>query len=318
MTNSVIKYREFTNPVDMHGADPWVVRDGENYYYCYSVGRGVAVNKIDGIDKITKEGANVVYRAPDGTAWSHEYWAPELHKLRGKWYIYVAADDGNNHNHRMYVLRAKGDSPLGEFEMIGKITDSSDKWAIDGTVLEYKNELYFIWSGWEGDVNVCQNLYLAHMSDPMTIDGERVLISKPELEFELHSKGGPLINEGPVALVDGDKVTVIYSASGSWTDYYCLCELVCENGDLCNPEAWKKTEKAILSPADESHGPGHCSFVRSADDTLYVVYHANLRSGTGWRGRSVRIQKAEYIDGHVVIEDARPAKPGEISEIAYF
>ena len=29
----------------------------------------------------------------------------ELHYLDGAWYVYVAMDDGNNKNHRMYVLK---------------------------------------------------------------------------------------------------------------------------------------------------------------------------------------------------------------------
>ena len=54
----------------------------------------------------------------------------------------------------------------------------------DGTVLELNGELYFLWSGWEGDVNVAQNIYIAHMSDPCTIDSERVCLSTPTYSWE--------------------------------------------------------------------------------------------------------------------------------------
>ena len=27
-------------------------------------------------------------------------WAPEIHRIDGKWYVYYAADDGNSDNHR--------------------------------------------------------------------------------------------------------------------------------------------------------------------------------------------------------------------------
>ena len=40
-------------------------------------------------------------------------------------------------------------------------------------------QLYFIWSGWEGDTNVRQNLYIARMSNPWTIDSNRVEIARP-------------------------------------------------------------------------------------------------------------------------------------------
>lgn len=184
MSEKTIIKRTFTNPVYPHGADPWVIRDGDSYYYCYSAGNGVNVNKIESPDKITTDGGVKVYTAPKDTEYSHEYWAPELHKIGGRWYIYVAADDGDNYRHRMYVLGCTGENPTDKYEMLGKITDKTDKWAIDGTVLQYNGECYFIWSGWEGDENVAQNIYIAHMSDPHTIDSDRVMLSCPDMEWE--------------------------------------------------------------------------------------------------------------------------------------
>lgn len=34
----------------------------------------------------------------------HNLWAPEIHRINDKWYIYYAADDGNTDNHQIYVL----------------------------------------------------------------------------------------------------------------------------------------------------------------------------------------------------------------------
>lgn len=293
--------RTFKNPVCDSGADPWIVRDEHELYYCYSGGDGVYVNKIDSLDKITTNGGVKVYTAPENTEYSHEYWAPELHKINGEWYIYVAADNGDNYNHRMYVLKCLGEKPTEEFQMVGKITDSTDKWAIDGTVLQYKGELYFIWSGWQGDANIAQNIYMAHMSDPTTIDSERVLLSKPEYDWERRG-GSPKINEGPVAVVKGDTVHVIYSGSGSWCDDYCLGKLTFKGeGDIMDPANWIKTEEAVFSKTDKTFGPGHCSFVETQDGTTWIVYHANLTSGTGWGGRSVWIQPVTWDGDDLVL-----------------
>lgn len=300
-----ITYEEVKNPVYSSGADPWVIRDGDRYYYCYSCGNGVCVNEIESPSKITTDGGIKVYTAPEGTSYSKEYWAPELHKIDGKWYIYVAADDGDNFNHRMYVLECTGDKPTDDFVMLGKITDSTDKWAIDGTVLQYKDELYFIWSGWEGDINVRQQLYIAHMSSPSEIDGERVLLSKPEYRWEKQG-GTPFINEGPVTVIDGDVVHLIYSASGSWSDYYCLGKITFSGGDILNPDDWVKSEEAAFEKTDCVFGPGHCSFTTAQDGSLWMVYHANLVSGTGWSGRSVWIQPVTLEDGDIVLGEPDP------------
>lgn len=312
----------FKNPLTP-GADPWVVRDGDAYYYCYSTGNGVGVARLENLAAISAKGGTEVYAAPAGTAYSAEYWAPELHKINGEWFIYVAADDGDNFNHRMYVLRGTDADPTKPFEMIGKLTDATDKWAIDGTVLQYQGELWFIWSGWEGDRNVAQNLYIAHMSNPWTIDSERALISKPDLEWERRG-GWPKINEGPAALVRGDVVHIVYSASGSWCDDYCLGVLTCRNGKFMEPASWEKSASPILTKAEGAFGPGHCSFTTAADDTAWIVYHANRKSGTSWGGRSVRLQPVAWDGDMPVIGAERdgvwtpgaPASPD--AELAIF
>jgi len=280
----------FRNPIAPKGADPYLIRHGDMYYYCHSIGTGVAVRPCSNIHKITENESTVVYRAPETGAYSKEYWAPELHFIYDSWYIYVATDDGDNCNHRMYVLKCTGDKPTDPFEMIGKITDPTDKWAIDGTVLCHNDKLYFIWSGWEGDENIAQNIYIAHMSSPTAIDGERVLLSVPEHDWELRG-GDPKINEGPSVLIKGNTTHIVYSASGSWCDDYCLGILTNRDGNILTPASWTKSHEPILSKTHESYGPGHNSFTTDFSGNDWIIYHANITSGSGWGGRSVRAQK---------------------------
>ena len=283
----------FTNPILHAGADPWVTKHGGHYYYCGSdAGSAVFVGKSDTLQTIGAQ-TKVVWTPPKDGPYSKEIWAPELHFVGGKWFIYVAADDGKNENHLMYVLRAKTDDPQGEYEMMGALKTGVDtqnghenRWAIDGTVLELNGKLYFIWSGWEGKENVAQHLYIAPMSNPWTISGPRVLISKAELPWELNGK--PLINEGPQVLQRNGKTFVIYSASGSWTDDYNLGQLTLVGTDPLNPAHWKKHPEAVFAKTKEVFGPGHASFV-SDGARDWIIYHAAKFSGAGWN-RNVRMQ----------------------------
>ncbi len=304
------------NPVYPTGNDPWVTRDPDTgrYYYCYSGGDGVFVNQLADNTHITTEGGRKVYTAPKDTMYSKEYWAPELHKLGGRWYIYVAADGGNNHDHRMYVLECAGDDPMSDFRMAGKIFDETDKWAIDGTVVLIGGEMYFVWSGWEGDVNVAQNLYIAHMSSPTQIDSERTMISRPEFDWEKRGStpenGLPTINEGPEALYGWDATYIVYSASGSWCDDYCLGMLKYKGGDPLRADSWLKYDRPVFGKTSFCFGPGHCSFVKDPGGDTWIVYHGNLVSGTGWRGRSVWTQPVSWDGGMPVF--GAPIGPGEI------
>lgn len=283
-----VNYEKIQNPIENTGSDPWVVEHEGSYYYCFARGNGVAVSEASSIHEISQRKGAMVYTAPEGTAYSYNYWAPELHYIDGEWYIYVAADNGNNENHRMYVLKGTSQSPLDPFEMVGQITDPSNKWAIDGSILRLNGELYFIWSGWEGDEDGMQNIYIAHMSDPCTIDSERVLLSSPTYDWE--TVEWPDVNEGPTALQHGDDTFIVYSASGSWNDYYCLGMLTLTGDDPMNPDHWEKERKPVFSRrANVAYGPGHSSFATAHDGSVWMIYHANLESGTGWYGRSLWI-----------------------------
>ena len=299
-------YETVRNPVAPAGADPWVVRHGDKYYYCYSSPvwffGGVGVNEIPSIDKVSTEGGSQVYVAPaeEGADLSHSfnYWAPELHYIQGEWYIYVACDDGNNETHRMHVLKGTTQNPTDPFEYVGQITDPTNKWAIDGSVMEIGGELYFIWSGWEGDVNVAQHIYIAHMSNPWTVDSERVMLSTPEYDWE--KVGEPLVNEGPTALQHGGKTFIVYSASGSWRDDYCLGMLTLAGDDPMDPADWEKSDTPVFRKRyDTCYGPGHASFTTAADGSVWMIYHGNSQSGTGWDGRSVWIAPVTFDENGI-------------------
>lgn len=118
----------------------------------------------------------------------------------------------------MYCLEGGTDannSLAGSYNFESQLKAKTDRWAIDGSPFEYNNQLFFVWSGWEGTVNTVQKFYIAKMDNPYTISGGRVKISEPDHPWEMI--GQPLVNEGTEALIHNGTISIIYSASGSWT-----------------------------------------------------------------------------------------------------
>ncbi|MUG66258.1 family 43 glycosylhydrolase [Paenibacillus campinasensis] len=283
--------------VDMDTPDPSVVyKDGYYYMTFTHNGADIMVMKSRTIDFRQAE-RKVVWYPPIGTMYSANLWAPELQYIQGKWYIYFAADDGQNENHRMYALEALSDDPLGEYEFRGKIDDGSDKWAIDGLVMEHEDQLYFVWSGWEGDINISQNTYIAPMSDPLTISGPRVLLSEPTLDWE-RAGGPPYIQEGQAILKHQGRLFIAYSGAGSWTPFYSIGLLTLkEGGDPLQPDDWTKLEQPLMVMDEEAevYGPGHNSFTSSPDGSeTWIVYHATSGVHDGWSNRKARAQKVSW------------------------
>lgn len=170
------------------------------------------------------------------------------------------------------------------------ITDPTNKWAIDGTVLEVGGQLYFIWSGWEGDTNVRQNLYIARMSNPWTIDSHRVEIARSTYSWETNHS--PHVNEGPQVIIRNGVINLVYSASGSWTNDYCLGLITAStSSDLLNPASWTKRSQPIFRSGNGLFGSGHHSFTKSPDGTEdWMLYHTAKYDNAGWN-REIRMQK---------------------------
>lgn len=280
----------FTNAIISSGADPWVVyRDGY-YYFTDTTGSNVKVHRATRLAGTNGIGnASVIWTFTPPAPYNKEVWAPELHVIGGTNYIYYAADDGTNANHRIYAAVQHGQTST--FDFLGKVYDiTTDRWAIDPTVLEADNgALYLIWSGWPGSANGLQNLYIAPMSNPWTISGPRVLLSTPQLSWE------SWIQEGPVILKRNGKVFLVYAANQSWTDNECLGMLVNSDGNFLNPSSWTKQSQPVFKTTTGTngavYGPGGGTFTQSLDGTEdWIVYHAAQSSGSGWT-RDIRMQK---------------------------
>src|SRR3954471_9357928 len=94
----------FTNPVLTKGPDPWVIQKDSFYYVTHTFGNRIAVYQTKKMSELSNAPVTTIWSPPSTGAYSKDIWAPEIHLLQGKWYAYFAADDGNNANHRMYVL----------------------------------------------------------------------------------------------------------------------------------------------------------------------------------------------------------------------
>jgi hypothetical protein len=86
------------------------------------------------------------------------------------------------------------------------------------------------------------------------------------------------------------KMSIIYSASGSWTDDYCLGILSTKmSSDLLNPSSWKKHDKPVFSKTD-------LDTVLSLNldgKEDWILYHAAKMQGSGWN-RNVRMQSFKW------------------------
>jgi GH43 family beta-xylosidase len=286
------------------GADPWVILHEGSYYWCLSDGCAVSVYHSDRLAELGEK--FLVWQAPLRGPHSSEIWAPELHRVDGRWYIYVAASDGRNENHRMIVLESDAVDPAGDFHFKAEIYTGDDRaqarqnrWAIDGTLLVHDGVRYFIWSGWQDELDV-QSLYIARMANPWTLASERVrLCANDDYLWERVGEKslGRGLNEAPQVLQREGRTFLVYSASASWERSYKLGMLeLSREGDPLKPQDWRKHSEPVFQPTAAVWGVGHCSFTRSPDGAEnWIVYHSKVSPRPGWP-RHIRAQRYYWDD----------------------
>lgn len=312
----------YSNPIKSTGADPWIIEKDGYYYFTHTTGKNLVLYKSKNFAELNKAPQQIVWEPPKGTLYSKNIWAPELHFIKGVWYLYFAADDGTNETHRIYVLQNKSKDPLtGVWKFKGQVTDASNKWAIDASVFKHKKRWYMTWSGWEGDVNGRQDIFIARLKNPWTIKGKRVKISSPTLAWETHGDlndpNNPphvAVNEGPQFLRNQQHLFIVYSASGCWTDHYGLGLLTFTGKrDLLSASSWTKSKHPVFSTstADSVFAPGHNSFFKSPDGKEdWILYHANPSPGMGCgKARSPRAQQFTW-NADATPNFGRPVKTG--------
>ena len=291
----------YTNPI-VAGADPWVIRRDSAYYYIRSSNNRIWIATAPTLTGVLTATATAVWSAPD-TGWNRgNVWAPELHYIDGRWYIYYAAGKPGTPftSQRAGVLQSVGPNAIGAYVDRGMLytgdsigTGGGNRWAIDLTVARLGNQLYAVWSGWASNASTDktpQQLYIAPMVNPWTIAANRVMLSAPDAAWE---RGPELdLQEGPEFLQHNGDVFLIYSTRDSWLKEYALGQLRLRPSPAnpLDPASWEKSGP-VFSGTDAVYGVGHASFTTSVDGTQdWIVYHSKRTTAPGW-DRDIRMQR---------------------------
>ena len=284
---------EYENPFILQRADPYIFKGPDGYYY-FTASYPAFGSAENGYDRIILRRSKTVKglaAAEEKTVWtahksgvmSRHIWAPEIHFIKDKWYIFFAAGEKENiWNIRPFVLMCEGSDPyVDSWAECGIMKASSgDKmsfrnFSLDMTYFEHKGNHYLIWAQIEGD----SSLFMATINpdEPWQLTSKPILLTKPEYSWE---KVNHRVNEGASVLRIKDKIFVFFSASGTGAEY-CMGALYADiDADLMKTESWIKTDHSLLETKDLEGevGPGHNSFVTDENGNLLLVYHSRPAS----------------------------------------
>jgi GH43 family beta-xylosidase len=288
--------RTFTNPLSLHGPDPWLTYYNGFYYLATTTwNRTITMRRSRTLGGLASTPDTVIFNLtrPNGAG---TLWAPEFHLLNGpngqRWYLYYVAgqEPFNLGTQRIHVLESAGLDPMGPYSFKADLLDptQNNTWELDPSILQLNGQLYVLGTFYNGS----QPMFIRPLSNPWTASGTRHILATPTFSWE--TVGGA-VNEAPEVISHGGKTFIVFSASHCSTPDYKLGLLTYNGGDPLNASSWVKSAQPVFqrSNANGVYGPGHNGFFKSPDGTEdWIVYHANNSASGGCdMNRTTRAQK---------------------------
>ncbi len=271
-------------------ADPYVTK-GEDYYYFTASYPMYGKDDPEGYDRIILRRSKTIdglARAEEKIIWSVNnslsafrfVWAPEIHKIKGKWYVLFAASSCSENvwDINCHCIMCTGCDPYNDpWVEKGKFTAASGddvsftRFSLDMTYFESGGKSYVAWAQAVGQSNV----YLAQVDpdEPWKTVSAPLLLTKPEYDWE---RVRIPVNEGPAVMHHSGKIFLAFSASATGPEYCVGLMYADEGADLLDIKNWTKLDKPVLTSDDleGEYGPGHNSFVKDENGEWIFVYHS--------------------------------------------
>lgn len=259
-----------------HIGDPFILYDEDTEkYYMYCTGGYFKCWSSETFQSWTAHGD--AYAVTGKSFGTQKYWAPEVYKYCGAYYmVYSAADAANRHS----IGLAKSDRPEGPFTDVYdhplfapgySVIDASLLFDTDGRVY-----LYYSKDCSENYVNgkrTSQIYGVELKADLSGAIGEPTLLATPTEPWELQS-GSVIWNEGPCVFRRGDLYYLLYTANYYASASYSVGYAV--SGAPLGAFEKSADNPILIGDGKYTSGTGHCNITRSPDGSeIYMVYHSH-------------------------------------------
>ncbi|MBQ2100518.1 MAG: family 43 glycosylhydrolase [Lachnospiraceae bacterium] len=307
----------FEFPICTDRADPCVCRWNGKYYY-------IATNDADGnhtlymrcadsLEDIKDAEEHLILDSTTYDGIGGLLWAPEFHVIDGYMYLFHACTPGPFFCEESHVMALKkGGDPLKKEDWSrpmrvvkpdgSDICEAGKEITLDMTEFEWQGELYVIWSQRQflpKDLGAW--LYIAKLNreKPWMLASDSVVLSKPEYGW---ANNHTFVDEGPFALIRGDKLYVTFSSAAVDSTYVVGLLQIEKGKDLLDLKNWYKNNYPLFTSRsyEGEYGTGHNAYVIDEDGTTWNTYHA--RPGVDGP-RSTGIRRVHFdIDGEPMLD----------------
>ena len=279
----------YTNPIiNKYLADPYIRFEG-GYYYLFATGgagdgRFIPIHRSK--DLVSWEFVRGAVTRGLKTDWNYKnFWAPEVYKIKNKFYLYyTASPEYSPDNSGNRVCLAIADSIQGPFRNAGVVIPHA---SIDGHVFfDTDSSMYIFYTIENGNKDglIAGQIYADKLLSPTKVAGNPLQI------ISHHSW-----QEGPFILHRDNKYFLTYSCGGWRNSTYHVRYAT----GVSPIGPYTEQPDTILKTNAMVKGPGHHSFFIDKSGKDWIVYHG---WDTAFKARSSRIDRI-FVSGDKITSD---------------
>lgn len=269
--------------------DPFILLDNGTYYaYGTHASGGIEVYTSTNLKKWKLHGLAL---NKDDVWADRRFWAPEIYKVNGKFYMYYSADE--------HICVAISDYPLGPFKQAEQKPMIADEKCIDNSLFIDDNGKPYLFFVRFNDGN---NVWVAELESDLTT------IKKETMHPCIHVSQGwekvwPRVNEGPFVIKHKGLYYMSYSANSYESPLYGVG---CATASNIMGTWIKYDNNPLLQSPGDLVGVGHNAMFTDKEGRLRIVYHAH-------KDKNNIHPRAMYI-GYVTFEKSGGVDKMEISK----
>jgi len=242
-------------------ADPYILLDGDTYYaYGTHSANGIEVWTSDDLTVWEKRGLALNKANTTEDRW---FWAPEVYRKNGKYYMYYSA------NEHLYV--ATSDSPLGPFVQEGSYQMSkaigSEKCIDSHVFFDDDGKAYCFFVRFT-DGNC---IWMCELEDDYITPKVSTLKKCFAVSLPWENKLGRVC-EGPNMVKSYNKYFLTYSANDYNSQDYAVG---CATATSLSDPLWQKYQTPLLCRVEDLVGTGHHTIFTDKEGKLRIAFHAH-------------------------------------------
>jgi beta-xylosidase len=316
----------YVNPVlDATAADFWghpdpaVLKVGSRYFMARTSEEepdALPIYVSDDLVRWTRAGA--VFPAGRWPTWaSGDFWAPALHAIGGRVYVFFTARDRDPARNQQASVGVAWVTDLDAwqagaeaFRVIDRpVVNDPSQGSIDPAYYrgrDGKDYLFFNQDLWVGPRHLGQ-IYVQELAitpDDVRPVGPRTTVVPNEPAT--HPWEGDIV-EGAFPLEHDGQLYLLYGANRFWEGKYVVGVARAPAIDAPTRGPYEKRALPILVSSEAWKGPGHGTALR-VDDAWYFLYHAYRRGAVGdGHPRLVLLDRMTWHDGWPLVNDGTPS-----------